>query len=384
MVISDIRAGNLEQAYLDTNNNIILLLEYTKLVMIQERLNLPGDAGLAFQVKTFQSQFRTQALYVQNQLVPAYINIVSSAGNFCSLFGAFVTLGEPLIAQDSEDSKQKASSISGILSEHAGNINQTANIAAKNLGVVNNSLLQLQKEFDSALDNAIKKLDDSATATSAEIDKLETAIKQNINDIVEGSTKVGGAVRELGIGMLTQITKVTGKAPVGKETAGEDKVTGKASVGKETAGKELEVPSVDFVVSSIAGAQEGATQTAQARAGLNSNNQKLATAYQTLAQANSLVATAKVIQVQNRMLASEMGATQVKILDIATNWGQSPVIPPGSRVSLGFDDYAQQINASVTPADTKQLLVLLKNAAISWNSLHKQLTDIKQGLTGID
>jgi hypothetical protein len=70
-------------------------------------------------------------------------------------------------------------------------------------------------------------------------------------------------------------------------------------------------------------------------------------------------------------------------LDIATNWGQSPVIPPGSGVSLGFDDYARQIVASATPADAKQLLALLKNAAIGWNSLDQQLTDCRKELTGI-
>ena len=267
------------------------------------------------------------------------------------------------------------SSIVTILSEHAGTINQTANTASKNLDVVNKSLLQLQSQFDSALDSAIKELEVAATARIAEIDELETAIKKNINDIVAGSNKVGGAVRELGIGVLTSIIKVNGNPKAAE--------TDKDSAHKDSAHKDLEVPSADFAVSAITGAQEGATQTAQARADLNSNNQKLATAYQVLAQANALVATAKVIQVQNRMLASEIAAIQVKILGIATTWGQSPVIPPGSGISLGFNEYAQQIVESLPPVEAKQLLAQLRNTAIGWNSLETQLTSIKQELTDI-
>jgi len=277
------------------------------------------------------------------------------------------------------------SSIVTILSEHAGTINQTANTASKNLDVVNKSLLQLQSQFDSALDSAIKELEVAATARIAEIDELETAIKKNINDIVAGSNKVGGAVRELGIGVLTSIIKVNGNpkaAETDKDSAHKDSAH-KDSAHKDSAHKDLEVPSADFAVSAITGAQEGATQTAQARADLNSNNQKLATAYQVLAQANALVATAKVIQVQNRMLASEIAAIQVKILGIATTWGQSPVIPPGSGISLGFNEYAQQIVESLPPVEAKQLLAQLRNTAIGWNSLETQLTSIKQELTDI-
>jgi len=100
MLIPDISARDLEQDYLDTSQSIHLLLEYSRLVLIQVPLNLQVDAGLAFQVKAFQSQFKTKALYVQNHLVPMYINIHSSAENFCSLFGALITIGEPLINQD--------------------------------------------------------------------------------------------------------------------------------------------------------------------------------------------------------------------------------------------------------------------------------------------
>lgn len=386
MGAADISVGNLEQDYLGANSNVLLLQEHARLVMMQEPLNLPGDAGLAFQVKMFQSQFKAKALYSQNQFKPMYINIVASASNFCALFKAYVSIVEPLIKQGA-DSHQTASSLTANLSEYAGDLNQMATIAAKNLGVVNTSLSQLQSKFDDALSSAIKDLGESAIAASAEIDGLETEIKKNIGDIVEGADKVGGAVRELGIGILTQFAQVTGSSKAKPAAGGdseEDSEEEDSAEEKDPAGSgPTAVPSTEFVVSAITAARDGGTETFQARADLESNNQKLAAAYQTLAKTNSLVATAKVIQVQNRMFAAEMVATQAKILNIANSWGQSPVIPPGSGISLGFDQYGQQISAIAAPADTAQLMAVLRNAVIGWNSFQDQLTTIKQELTGV-
>ena len=165
-------------------------------------------------------------------------------------------------------------------------------------------------------------------------------------------------MRDLGIGALTSISN--------------------ANSNKKPTGNDL---SADFVVSAISGAREGATETAQARADLNSNNQHLEIAYQKLAKANSLITIAKVIQVQNRMLASEMATTPKKLSDIGTKWGQSPVISQGSGISLGFDDYAKQINSSTSSDDIKQMLAQMRQAKIDWNSLNRQLEYIKKELT---
>lgn len=373
MVIADISAGNLQQSYLDASQNILLLQKFTKVVMMQQPLNLTGDTGLAFQMNEFQYQFQTQAIYCQNNLIPLYITSLASALNFHTLFESFVTIGEPLIKQASADGTGQASSIAVHLSEVADNTNQQTNTTTQSFSVFNNRLMQLQSKFDSVFDNAIKEFGDSTTAISKEIDKLQNAIKKNINDIVAGSDKVGSAVQELGIGVLTEISKVEIEFDNTKV----------AESVRDTISNNLKVPSVDFVVSGITATQKGVAETAQAIGDLNSNNQKLATAYQTLALTNSLVATAKVIQVQNRMFVSEMKETELKISNIATIWGQSPImIPPGSGISLGFDEYAQRINAS-TPADTNQLLALLWKAAISWKSLGDQLNYIKQQLCSI-
>lgn len=385
MVTADISARDLEQRYLDTNGSILLLQKFASLVMMQQLLDLPVDAGLAYQVKEFQAQFKTQASYVQKQLVPMYISNLASASNFEALFSAFVTIGEPLIKQATDNSKQRASEISLLLSEFADAHNsQTLTIGAKNIGVIKNSVLQLQSSFNDTTTNAIQRMGDAVAATNLEIDQLETEIKKNISDIVSGANKVGGSIRELGIGVLTEITKInasTEKAAKPDSATEDDNTEDDGEITEDTGtASELGVPSVSFVISAITGAEEGAAETAQARADLNSNNQKLANAYQKLAQVNALVATAKVIQVQNRMFASEMKTTQEKISNLATIWGQNPVISTGSGVSLGFYDYAHQI---ITESNANILLTLLRSSTVSWNSLNEQLIVIRQELSGV-
>ncbi|BAY91034.1 MULTISPECIES: hypothetical protein [unclassified Tolypothrix] len=385
---ADISARDLEPRYLDTNGSILLLQKLASLVMMQQLLDLPVDAGLAYQIKIFQSQFKTKASYVQNQLVPMYISHLASASNFEALFSAFVTIGEPLIRQATGDSKQRASEISLLLSEFADIHNsQTLTIGAKNIGVIKNRVSQLQNNFNDAITNAIQQMGDTVAATNLEIDKLENEIRKNISDIVSGANKVGGALRELGIGVLTEITKInasTENAAKPKSATEDDSTDNDGEITEDnvTAGS-LGVPSVNFVVSAITGAEAGAAESAQARADLNSNNQKLADAYQKLAQVNALVATAKVIQLQNRMFASEMKMIQEKISNLATTWGQNPVISTGSGISLGFYDYAGQITEIITASDANPLLTSLRSATVSWNSLNDQLIDIKQELSGV-
>jgi len=361
----DIRTANLEQSYLDSSISILRFQQYVQLVLIQQRLDLPGDAGLAFRVKELQSQFKNETMALQGWLIQSYIDSLASASNFCNLFGSFIVLGKPLLQQSSEDSKRMVSALSLVLSESASHINQKTDISAQNLDVTYNNLSGLLSDFNRDIDKAIKDLGDSAIAASQEIETLQKAISKNISDIVEGGNVVGGAVRDLGIGILTQIVVAT-------------------NTGKPPTGGGTKVPSGSFVVSAISGAQEGTTQTLQARADLNANNQKLAATYQKLERANSLITVAKVVQVQNQMLVAEIAVTRAKILAIATDWGQFPdVRPPGSGVSLGFYQFAKRVEAITAPADAALLVKILQDATISWNSLLEKLNDIKRTFTGV-
>mgnify|MGYP004473660171 CR=1 FL=1 len=349
MVIVDISAKNLQQAYLDANQNVLLFQQYIENILVQQPLNLTENTVLAHRVSTFQSQFKEQAISYRNIFMPEYITSLTSGLNFYTAFKSFVTNVEQLIRQSSAD---QASSLAVELSKIADETNQRINTAVQKFGVVNNSLSQLQSEFDSALDMVISKLGDSKIAINQDIDKLKNTLNKNIDGIVEGSVKFGGAVYELGIGVLKNITNIE----AGNIIPGE------------------------FVVSAITAAQKGTAQSAQASADFDSNNKELNTAYQTLEQKNSLLAIATVIQFNNKQFISKMKETELKISNIAAIWGQSPVISPGSGISLGFDQYAQQINAITTPSDIDQLLELLQQAAISWKSLRDELNNIKQEL----
>ena len=177
---------------------------------------------------------------------------------------------------------------------------------------------------------------------------------------------IGSAVQELLIGFLTEIVNVI-PADDTKPKAGS---TGSSNKGS--------VPSVDFIVSAVTAAQEGAAGSAQARADLNANNKKLAKAYQDLASISSLDAVAKVIQSQNDFFASEMALTPDEIFAIASDWGRSPIIPPGTGISLGFDEYARAIIASTNSSESSELVSLLEYAIPTWKLFEGQLNSCVQ------
>lgn len=346
MVIADIRASNLQQAYLDVSQNILLLQKLAQQVATQEPLNLIGDSRLASQVREFQSQFKTKAIECQNNLLPEYNTNLTSALNFHALFESFVTIGEPLITQAAA---VKASSIAMQISKDADEINQQTNMNAQNFGGVYNSLSQLQSQFDSALDEAIRELDYSKNEINQDIDKFRNALKKNINDIGEGSAKVGDALCKFGISVLMNRTNVDAVNTI-----------------------------VESLFSTFTGVQKGVTESAQASADFNSNRKELTATFKKLARKDTLLTIAELIRFTNQQFISQMQETELKISKIAAMWGESPVQPPGSGISLGFYQYAQQINAIKTPADTNQLLALLHQARFSWSLLKDSLNNIRQ------
>jgi hypothetical protein len=141
------------------------------------------------------------------------------------------------------------------------------------------------------------------------------------------------------------------------------------------------VPSTDFAVKGIQGAEDGTANTVQARADLNANNEKLAARCQSLAITRAVLAVAKVVQVQSGLFASAVGDSRAAAEQLASTWGQPPVSPPGSGLSLGFYDFAKDIDAVRDHDGASDLVARLRLANDGWRALSDALEDMKQLLT---
>ena len=243
----------------------------------------------------------------------------------------------------------------------------------------------LDTKLGDALTSAIKELGVEATSLSENIDALKDAIKKNIDDIAEGANKAGAATSELVVGVLTTIVNAKPDSKPAKNGNGdgsESGENGKDSGSGENGGGSNE-PSTDFVVSAIKGASEGVAETAQARAALNANNEKLAAAIQKLARINALVAVAQVVAVQNSLFSAALQSIQQSVAAIAATWGAPPIAPPASGISLGLADFAKQIAAVSSQQEANTLVGQMEYAFNDWKLFYKDLARQKGRLVSV-
>lgn len=358
--------SSLQPDYLSATDKFVVLQTISTLLEEQINLSLPVDTGLAYEIEFQQKQLKAKAQYVFTQVIPAYIDIMSRASNYYALWQATYDTESVNLknAFNSNEAKEAASKAFGILATQAGQINQVISAFSGDLSITKEEVDKITASFESELNKAIDSLGASAQSTSQDIDKLNAAISQNINDIVNGANTVGSSVTELIIGTLTTITKAKPDSAGGQ-------------------GKEAEnAPSADFAVSAIEGAEKGVAETEKARADLNANNAKLVEAYQSLAQINALVAVAKTVQVQNALFSTTLSDALSTANQLANTWGQSPLNPPASGISLAFSDFANAVTAVASQADADALVGAADYAVTPWNLFNTKLTYLRGTLTG--
>jgi len=354
-------------AYSATTDSIVVSQSYAQLIAQQSNFNLPVDAGIASKVTLLQKRMKEAALDLNNRLMARYITLITLADNFCILVDSFskVADGSFVEASESDQARQSIEIAARELSTEAGNVNVKAAALSKVISASNKELTSVSTELDSALTLAYTQLGEDSASLSKEIDDLQLKIDAAIEDIVKGSDKVGDAVKELGVGIITNITE----AKSDPEPSSKDK----KDATKDTSKDEQQVLDTSYVIKAITAGAEGAAQTSQARADLNRYNNELAKAYQELAAINSSITIAKVVQVQNNLFASSMTKLASNVETIAENWGLSPVIPPGSAISLGFSSYADKITEITTQSDAKLLQSILRMAAVEWETVKEEI-----------
>ncbi|MCA1859635.1 hypothetical protein LE191_05880 [Janthinobacterium sp. HSC-3S05] len=350
----------LQVDYFSASDQFLFTQTAADLLEQQANLDLDAqvDAGLAYQVSQFQSQMKSRAMTAGDRILPAYIGLLSQATAFAALWDAAYQLQRPRLAQAAQDTATRAdiAQVYRQLAVQSGHINQQAQALSGDMRVIAGELAPLNAGFNTALSATIAALGAAASASSASIDQLKAAINTNIAAIVAGANKTGAAVSELIVKTMTTISDAQGD-------------------GKSA-------PSGDFVVQGIDAAEQGVAETAQARAALNANNALLASAYQQLADADALVAVAKVVQVQNTQFTSAFNSALDTAQMLAEDWGQSPQAPPATGVSAGLAAFADAVAGMASDADAETLGGQLDYANTAWQLLAASLAPLEQAMTG--
>lgn len=364
--LNPVGPDHLLDAYMTATDQFVRGQLYAETVMMQETLHFSGaDKGLETQIIEFQSRMKRQAAYFYDQIINGnygYISAIAGGYHICALASVTikVTAGEIELAAANDKARSSAASAYSMLSDQAYDQSvATATLATKGASL-DRSLAQYVTSYREALKTVEADLSAAAKQTLEEIDTLRKAINQNIASIVAGGQEIGGAVTNLIVGLLTEISKTT-PAPDPKK----DKPDPKKDVSAEKASKEEDT----FAVLAIKAVASGASKLSQAEKDLNANNDKLASAYQRLAQDKAMVAVAKAVEVQNDLFAAMVPLSATASQDISISYQSIEANLSGFSASVASvtDDVA-------AAALAKQAL----RAEPQWDALNSELQEMKK------
>lgn len=371
--VNPVGPGNLQTVYTAATDQFVRGQLYAETVMMQETLHFSGvDRGLETQIIEFQSRMKRQAAYFYDQIINGgygYISAIAGGYHMCALASVTikVTAGEIELAATNDKARSSATSAYAMLSDQAYSQSVATATLATKAASLDHSLAQYVTSYREALKQVESDLTAAAKKTLEDIDALRKAINQNIADIVAGGQEIGGGVANLVVGMLTEITKLTVAPdpkkddPDAKKDEPEPKKDGpvlKASANDDT-----------FAVLAIKAVASGASKLSQAEKDLNANNEKLAAAYQKLAQDEAVLAVAKAVEVQNDLFAAMVPLSATASQDISISYLSVEANLNGFSASI-----ASVTDAAAASALAKQAL----RAEPLWDALNSELQEMKK------
>ncbi|MEP7120787.1 MAG: hypothetical protein ABJE95_07760 [Byssovorax sp.] len=332
-----IAPGDLQQTYLSAAGHLAAAASYGQLIQQQPGLDVSlVDAGLGVLIGAFQKRMRDNAAFFASSIVPNMITLMADGSNLCAEVAAVVV--QPA-------SGSSAAVLFRALSDTTDSTHVDARTLVSHVLVSQQANQDIQASYTTALDTAIAALGADAQAISSVIAALNTAAQQNIDDIVAGSVALGEAVTTLIIGVLTTVKPASAD-------------------GEEGDG------STEFVANAITVGSGGVGQSSQAMADLQSNNTKLAVAYQQLATDNALLAIAKIVEAQNLLFVGSLSSLSADVKSLEQGW---------LTAKAAFDAFASEL-ASASPATAPALIREVTSAQLSWAALNTELDLVKKAL----
>lgn len=374
---------NLEETYLVTTENITVVQLSASVIMAQPILDISDlDMKLATLINAYQDRLKSNAKFFLAKLIPEYVTVVIDASNFSALVNASYSIlrNEINEAYENPTVALHASRTFTHLSAQAGEVWVDVHSLNSSYMAGEKSIERYAKDYATDLSEVIELLGETTKKITLKIEEIQENIAQNIKDIVEGSKELGGAVTELGMGILTTISGAVEVPKPKEDDDNDDDEDGNDEKDKssqeEGDGQEkepLEAPNVEYAIHSIQAGTSGTAKASTAVQELKANNKKLAAAFQELARENVLVAIAKAVEAQNELYLDAFAQLGSDIHDLSTEWA---VIEPA------YTKYAQDVKSIRNQSESIEMGAELQGAKTLWSALNGQLMYIRKNMSG--
>lgn len=355
---------DLQTAYLSAASTFTIASIYAQLVATQATLDVSmTDAGLAQTVSAYQARTKAAAAAVDDRLLPQLIALIADGDNLTHLATGALDRERTLLltAIDRPADRQQAALLAASVGDQAGAARVDAQTLVGRLSVLTADLDAVIGPYQSALTAAVAALDADARAATAQAETLQAAIQQNIDDIVTGGVELGQGITELGIGALTTVQPGLGGAKASADGEKKDEAKDDSS----------EMPDAKFVVDAIQAASGGVAKSSAALRALTANNARLAAAYQAIATADGLAATASAIGAQNTLFVDAIRRASADATRLCDAWQQ---------VSDGFAEYSARADGVTDHASAVALTSPIVIARTEWHALNGELQLVRRSL----
>ena len=220
------------------------------------------------------------------------------------------------------------------------------------------SLRPLMDNFLGVITQLEQDLIADAQRQAKAIDALNQAIAANIQAIVDEGGKAGEGVSQLGHAIVTSLALE--EKPAAKPAASQGTAKGP---DQQT---QYMIAGIQALSSGIAGASLAAKE-------LKANTQKLAQAYQALAETNAMLTVAKSVQAQNQLFVSTYETVARAITGLPSGW---------QKVADAYQSAVPIVADLSNDGDVRLLRRTLALDTQSWQQLSDQVNDIKTAYAG--
>ena len=355
----DLGAQGLLAAYLSAASPALLNQSYANLLLMQQSLARSElDSSLAVKIEAYQAQMLNQARYYQQDNLPGLIHLMSYGSNFYALVAAF----NRLLGQDDDAAvlagQVKLAEQLTSLADQARSYRLLAQTLNTRVQVAWGSLRPLMDNFLGVITQLEQDLIADAQRQAKAIDALNQAIAANIQAIVDEGGKAGEGVSQLGHAIVTSLALE--EKPAAKPAASQGTAKGP---DQQT---QYMIAGIQALSSGIAGASLAAKE-------LKANTQKLAQAYQALAETNAMLTVAKSVQAQNQLFVSTYETVARAITGLPSGW---------QKVADAYQSAVPIVADLSNDGDVRLLRRTLALDTQSWQLLSDQVNDIKTAYAG--
>ncbi|MDF2413484.1 hypothetical protein [Aeromonas sp. 1HA1] len=355
----DLGDQGLLAAYLSAASPALLNQSYANLLLMQQSLARSElDSSLAVKIEAYQAQMLNQARYYQQDNLPGFIHLMSHGSNFYALVAAF----NRLLGQDDDAAmlagRARLAEQLTSLADQAQSYRLMAQTLNTRFQIAWGSLRPLMDNFLGVITRLEQDLIADAQRQAKAIDALNQAIAANIQAIVDEGGKAGDGVGQLGRAIVTSLALE--ETPAGKPAASQSSAKGS---DQQT---QYMISGIQALSSGIAGASLAAKE-------LKANTQKLALAYQALAETNAILTVAKSVQAQNQLFVSTYETVALAITGLPLGW---------QKVADAYQSAVPLVADLNNSGDVRLLRRTLALNTQSWQQLSDQVSDIKAAYAG--